>query len=296
MDTMGEVPFALYDSFAAKRFAGNVAGVVILESPLPDGIMQAVAAELGAPTTGFAVARDPGEVRIRFFTPRQEIDACGHVSLAVAIELIACGVWEVGDGGANEVAARTAAGPLPIRLTNGAAGVGARLSYSPKVVGTPETDGRLIETTLGVRPDDRLPIQVVATGLRHLVVGFASTEDLAALRLEDVAIRELARSSGVDTICAFAPVDTELLRMRDLTSAIGVLEEPASGTTSSALAEYASEHGLVDDRAHVRIEQGVEMGRRSLIDVEFESSEDGHIAWVGGEAIKTATGTVFLGA
>jgi trans-2,3-dihydro-3-hydroxyanthranilate isomerase len=294
MEMAKEVPFALYDSFAAKRFAGNVAGVVVLESLLPDWAMQAVAGELGAPTTGFVLATGPSEVRIRFFTPRQEIDACGHVSLAVAVELVARGVWELGYGGANEVEAATAAGPLAIRLTNGASGVRARLSYSPKLVGTAEIDTRSIETTLGVRPDGGLPIQVVATGLRHLVVGFASTEDLAAMRLEDAAIRELARSSSVDTICAFAPVDTELLRMRDLTSAIGVLEEPASGTTSSALAEYALEHGLVDDRTHVSIEQGVEMGRPSLIDVELESSEDRHMAWVGGEAIKTATGTVVL--
>jgi trans-2,3-dihydro-3-hydroxyanthranilate isomerase len=294
LNTVNEIPFALYDSFATQQFAGNVAGVIVLDSPLPERIMQAVAAELGAPTTGFALATDPRAVGIRLFTPRQEIDACGHVSLAIAVELVARGVWMVDDDRVRMVQAETVAGPVPMRLTKGATGVRVYLSYSPRAVETAETHRDLIQTTLGVRPDGHLPIGIVETGLRHLVVGFASTEELAVLRLDDAAIRQLARTSGVDTICAFAQIRAALLRMRDLTAAIGAIEEAASGTTSSALAAYGVENGLLDGRSHVLIEQGVEMGRPSLIDVELESSEEGRVAWVGGEAIKTVTGAVLL--
>jgi trans-2,3-dihydro-3-hydroxyanthranilate isomerase len=69
----------LYESFAPELFAGSVAGVVITTSPLSGTVMQGVAAELAAPTTGFIALGERPDRRMaaRFFTPRQEIDACG---------------------------------------------------------------------------------------------------------------------------------------------------------------------------------------------------------------------------
>jgi predicted PhzF superfamily epimerase YddE/YHI9 len=114
-----------------------------------------------------------------------------------------------------------------------------------------------------------------ATGLRHLVVGFPSVQHLAALQVADQPVRTLAQSTGVDTICAFSSLGPGRFRMRDLTAAIGVGEEPASGTTSSALAAYARKHGLLGDGRDLLIEQGVEMGRPSLIEVELEPTSTG---------------------
>src|SRR6266536_65567 len=95
---MATVPVYLLDSFAAQRFGGNPAGVVLLQRPASAAWMQGVAAELGAATTGFVdlpTARR-GDAQVRFFTPRQEIDACGHVTVAIATVLVATGTWEPG--------------------------------------------------------------------------------------------------------------------------------------------------------------------------------------------------------
>jgi PhzF family phenazine biosynthesis protein len=92
------VPVFLLDAFPAQPFGGNIAGVVLLESSAPTAWMQAVARELGAPTTGFvelSSARQ-GVAQLRFFTPQQEIDACGHVTVAVATILVEEAVWSTG--------------------------------------------------------------------------------------------------------------------------------------------------------------------------------------------------------
>jgi predicted PhzF superfamily epimerase YddE/YHI9 len=95
------VPFSLYESFAANRFGGNIAGIVVSGSEPPAVLMQAIAAELGAPTTGFVSVGPHGEVGIRFFTKGQEIAACGHVSVAMATELVQRGIWHASPEGGH---------------------------------------------------------------------------------------------------------------------------------------------------------------------------------------------------
>ena len=107
------IPFELYDVFATRRFGGNVAGVVVSETAIPSTLMHDIASELGAPTTGFTHAGPGRSVSIRFFTPRQEISACGHATVAVATALVKLGTWPAGE---SLVQATTPAGLLPIFL------------------------------------------------------------------------------------------------------------------------------------------------------------------------------------
>ena len=286
--------FALYDSFAARRFTGNVAGVVVSDRELPEGLMRSIAAELSAPTTGFAIVHDGGDVAIRYFTPKQEIRACGHVSLAIATELVGLGVWRAAPNGCHNRAA-TQAGYLSLLLIDTRLGVRVELTYRPKAAGGVPMSREQIESMLGGIPtDSHLPIEVVATGLRHLMVPFTSRGALGEMAPDETSVRELARSCAVDTICAFTVVGDHTLQMRDFCAGIGVLEEPASGTTSSALAWYADRHEILRSRVEFPINQGVEMGRPSVIEVVLGGDGDGPLARVRGRAIKTAFGTMIL--
>jgi PhzF family phenazine biosynthesis protein len=89
----------LYSSLADGFGGGNPAGVVFSPAALSDAVAQAAAAVLSVPTTGFLVAPEPGAdaVAVRFFTPEREIDACGHVTIAVAAALVEHGIWSWGD-------------------------------------------------------------------------------------------------------------------------------------------------------------------------------------------------------
>ncbi|RMH69362.1 MAG: PhzF family phenazine biosynthesis protein [Gemmatimonadetes bacterium] len=77
------IPFYHIDTFTSKVFAGNPAGVCLLETWLPESLLQQMAAEHYLPVTVFAV-QTAEAVEIRWFSPLKEIFLCGHGTLAVA--------------------------------------------------------------------------------------------------------------------------------------------------------------------------------------------------------------------
>jgi predicted PhzF superfamily epimerase YddE/YHI9 len=98
-----------------------------------------------------------------------------------------------------------------------------------------------------------------------------------------------ARGSELERSFSWAPTaQKNRVRVRDLCAGIGALEEPASGTTSAALALYLARHGLLAGSELV-VEQGIEMGRSSRIDVDLEAPD---IATVRGAARKRLSGTL----
>jgi PhzF family phenazine biosynthesis protein len=260
--TITRIPFSLYDAFAIRPFTGNVAGVVVTERELPVPLMQAMARELAAPTTGFVVASGARIASVRYFTPREEIGACGHVTVAVAVELTRRGRWPVDQGPPAAFLAPTRAGDVPVNVRRSDERLWVELTYAPRWVEDGEPMRSEIEALLRVQTEAQSPIDVFATGLRHLIVRVDSTDDLAGLQLDHAAIQRLGALAKIDTVCVFALAAPGTLRMRDLTAPIGDMEEPASGTTASALAMYAMRHGLMDAMRPVVIEQGVEMDAR----------------------------------
>jgi len=76
-----KIPLYQLDAFADRLFAGNPAAVCPLERWLPDDTLRAIAAENNLSETAFLVAKDP-DFELRWFTPRVEVDLCGHATLA----------------------------------------------------------------------------------------------------------------------------------------------------------------------------------------------------------------------
>lgn len=84
-----EIPYYQVAAFSRSPFAGNPAGVCPLEEWLPESLMQRVARENNLPETAFLVPEGRGRYAIRWFSPTQEIDLCGHATLASAYALYA---------------------------------------------------------------------------------------------------------------------------------------------------------------------------------------------------------------
>ncbi len=78
------VPLTIVDSFTDRVFAGNPAGVCLLDVAASDSWMQAVAAEVNLAETAFLVPRPDGDHDLRWFTPTVEVPLCGHATLASA--------------------------------------------------------------------------------------------------------------------------------------------------------------------------------------------------------------------
>jgi PhzF family phenazine biosynthesis protein len=89
MTSETQLPFYQVDAFTDRPFAGNPAGVCLLDSPLPPHLMQAIAAEMNLSETAFVQPPDAQGLRVlRWFTPTVEVPLCGHATLAAAHVLL----------------------------------------------------------------------------------------------------------------------------------------------------------------------------------------------------------------
>jgi PhzF family phenazine biosynthesis protein len=83
---MSSTYFALIDTLADQRFSGNPAGVCILDTPVPDELMQKFAMEVNQAETAFLLPL-ADSWSLRWFTPVCEVDLCGHATMAAAVAL-----------------------------------------------------------------------------------------------------------------------------------------------------------------------------------------------------------------
>src|SRR5881392_2131988 len=79
---IGVMRFFIVDAFTDRAFAGNSAGVVLLDEPADAAWMQAVAAEMKHAETAFVVTSQDGPKSLRWFTPEVEVALCGHATVA----------------------------------------------------------------------------------------------------------------------------------------------------------------------------------------------------------------------
>lgn len=107
------VPIFQVDAFTTRRFAGNPAAVMSLQSFPADEVMQAIAAENNLAETAFLVPKDGG-YHLRWFTPTLEVPLCGHATLASAAV-----VMERLEPGREYVVFHSASGPLNVRRAGG---------------------------------------------------------------------------------------------------------------------------------------------------------------------------------
>src|ERR1022692_4925440 len=141
---MPTLPIYQVDAFADRPFAGNPAAVCPLEAPIPDALMQEIAAENNLSETAF-VLRDGNAFGLRWFTPTVEVDLCGHATLAAAFVLMT----EI-DPARTEVTFRTRSGLLLVRRV---AGGEFQLDFPsrPAAPADAETASR-VARALGVEP------------------------------------------------------------------------------------------------------------------------------------------------
>ena len=292
----------VFDSFAEARGGGNPTGVVLDADSLTDREMHEIAAELNQTTTAFYL--ENGRHRVRFFTPKQEVDLCGHALLAA---VTARAEREGDSNSAKTLEIETQSGVVTAVVdgTNGSA-PSVWIQFEPPTYKTYDGDATELSAWLGCGQDgidDRRPIEIAYTGLHHLLVPVWNLSVLDELEPDHDGLRELSLRVGVETVTPFTldTVDPNgAVHCRDLCAAIGNPEESASGTSNVALAGYLLRHGLVEMPSHdgtVELigEQGYEMGRPSQVRTRLQF-EQGRLTTVhvGGSALCTLRGEMQL--
>ncbi len=272
--------YVLADVFTDTPLAGNQLAVFTDARDLDELTMQALALELGLSETVFVLPpREGGTVRLRIFTPVNELAFAGHPCLGAAFVLGA--PLQLGT-----IALETGSGIVPVELERDPSGriVFGRMTQP---VPTVEPYGRADEMLAALRVESSLlPVDVYDNGVRHAYVVLPSKDDVAALQPDMNALMELdvvgalaAAGSGTDwKVRMFSPLD-------------GVGEDAATGSAAGPLACHLGRHGVVPWGAELEIEQGAEIGRRSLLYARAAGSgKTIESVEVGGSAVTVARG------
>jgi PhzF family phenazine biosynthesis protein len=240
------------DAFAAKRFAGNPAAVMLMDRFPPDGVLQAIADENNLAETAFLVP-DRGDYRLRWFTPRVEVPLCGHATLASAAV-----VMERLEIGRREVTFYSASGPLPVSRTD----TGYVLDF-PTRPSVPVTAPIGLARALGAEP-----IAVYGNAFNYMAI-LKDEATVRGLIPDFAAIAACDRPGVIVTARGAAPYDCV---SRYFAPAKGIAEDPVTGAAHTMLGPYwAGELGKNDLRAFQASRRGGEIrcrlaGERILLE------------------------------
>ena len=272
--------YVLADVFTDTALAGNQLAVFTDARDLDELTMQALALELGLSETVFVLPpREGGTVRVRIFTPLNEIAFAGHPCLGAAFVLGA--PLQLGT-----IALETGSGIVPVELERDPSGriVFGRMTQPVPTFAPYERADEML-AALGVQ-SSRLPVEVYDNGIRHAYVVLPSKEDVAGLR------PDLNGLSGHDLVGALACAgEGASWKMRMFSPDDGIGEDAATGSAAGPLACHLGRHGVVPWGEELEIEQGAEIGRPSTLHARATGSGDTiESVEVGGSAVTVARG------
>jgi PhzF family phenazine biosynthesis protein len=247
-------PIYQLDAFTTRRFAGNPAAVMPMDSFLADAALQSIAAENNLAETAFLVP-DGADYRLRWFTPTLEVPLCGHATLASAAV-----VMERLEPRRRQVVFHSASGPLTVRKADR----GYVMDFPARTSEPVATPPALAEA-LGVAP-----IEVYANSFNYLAV-VQSAEVVRSLAPDMAAVSRIDRSGIIVTAAGDSPYD---FVSRYFAPAKGVPEDPVTGSAHCMLTPYwARKLGKAEFRAFQASSRGGEVICRLVGDrVELEGS------------------------
>ncbi len=284
---------AFLDVFAERPLAGNGLAVVEDADGLSDETMLAFAVETRLSETTFlqTPSEDGADYRNRIWTPGEEMPFAGHPSLGTAV---AVARWR-GDEEASLVQ-QTHAGlqPIEVRLDGEADGGAERwratMLQEPAEFGE-ELDRGAAMRAVGLDAGDAHPElapRLISAGVWHAIAPLADPGALERAVPDYPAIDALlSPGDAVVIYLAWVDPDSGRGRARSFARILPLGEDPATGSAVGPLCAYLAERTGLDA---VTVEQGVEMGRPSLLEAEMERGRPR----VSGAVLPLIEGTVVL--
>jgi trans-2,3-dihydro-3-hydroxyanthranilate isomerase len=294
------------DVFTDHLFGGNQLAVFLDGRGLPPETMQAIAREMNFSETTFMLpAEQPGtDVRMRIFTPGEELPTAGHPTIGSTFALARAGVIE---RGRKAFVFGCAIGPVPVSMTWNGDDLGfVWMTQRLPEFGDPMPDPGRTAAALSLSPaavaGTGLPVQTVSCGVPFLFVALTTRSAVDNVVVNPGQLEELLRATGTNAHGVFVfsaePGGSRAtVYSRMFAPELGVMEDPATGIASGPLGCYLVRHKMVQpDKADAMISlQGAKMGRPSHVHISI-GVEKGEIASVrvGGEAVLAGEGTLYV--
>jgi trans-2,3-dihydro-3-hydroxyanthranilate isomerase len=302
---MNTIRIKQVDAFTLKPFTGNPAGVVVQADGLSAEDMQKIANEMNVSETVFALKptnEDLADVRLRWFTPTQEVDLCGHATIAMFHALAEEGHFglEVDENQSFLVETRSGILTVDVEWKD-------MLPYIKFSIPVPE---------FFPFPDD-IAVLCGALGLSEIELSkkarpqitregycFVPVSDFDSLKSLDPNMMLLKKLKDRHDLSGFAVVTTDTgdrdidWHMRFFAPSLGVNEDPVTGSANGPMAVYLLHNGLLDDRKKyfsLRGSQGRFVGRPGLVTVNM-TVRDGVAdeLQIAGQAVTVLDGTLII--
>jgi trans-2,3-dihydro-3-hydroxyanthranilate isomerase len=295
------------DVFTGQPFGGNPVAVFPDAQGLTDFELQQIAREMNLSETVFVLPPTDAAavVRLRIFTPTQEIPFAGHPVLGTFYVLAQLGLIAVTDG-VTRVMQECNIGLYPVEIHARDGQITRVVMTQPKPLflgSVEETEDLLrIAKALGLPKyqivDTKSPVMVVSTGLPVVIVPVRTLTAVRSIEPDSAAIVEICELLGTNGVMVFTTMTVEdpaTVHTRMFAPAIGILEDPATGSANGAMGAYLVHNGLVEvgPLTEIVVEQGYEIGRPSRILVQVESDDDAiQTVKVGGQVVMVVEGTL----
>ncbi len=287
--------FYIVDVFAEKKYAGNQLAVFRDAKRLPDEKMQKFAKEMNYSETTFILSelkRDEG-YDVRIFTPEEEIPFAGHPTLGTAFVI----QQEIIKEPVDEVILNLKVGQIPVKFNyqREKPDILQMKQKAPTFDQTFDKERIAFVLNLGEKDiDDKLPVQEVSTGLPFIIVPLKTLNSVKKAKIEKDQYLELIKTTQAKAILIFCPETYKKkndLNVRVFADYYGVPEDPATGSANGCLAGYLVKHRYFGkDKIDLRVEQGYEVGRPSLLFLKSEDMGKKIDVFVGGRVLMVAKG------
>ncbi|QLK25883.1 PhzF family phenazine biosynthesis protein [Natrinema zhouii] len=279
------------DAFTDEPLTGNPAGVVPNADDLSDDQMRAIAAEMAVSETAFLRSSEDADRRVRYFTPTQEVDLCGHATIGSFAHLHDEGL----EPGTTTL--ETNVGVLEIEVADDGT---VWMTQDEPTIREVDVGYDRVADALGVDAaalegaSADIPLAVSSTGLPFLIAPITYLSDVGNAEPDMAAIEAL--SDAVDaagiylfTFDALEPGST--LHGRMFAPGAGVPEDPVTGTASGAVCAYLDHFGAFDDDLpeELRLEQGHYVDRPGLVRVRLDDA-----VRVGGRGVTALDGSIVV--
>ncbi len=287
--------FYIVDVFAESRLSGNQLAVFRDCAHLSSREMQAIAKEMHFSETTFIASEKPrdGGYDVRVFTPAQELPFAGHPTLGTAYIIQS----QIIRTPVEKVALNMKVGQIPVNFSyrEGAPDI---LWMRQKLPTFGKTfDRTRVARALGLGAADidaKFPVRLVSTGVPFVIVPLRGLEEIRKIKTDQALLGQIFKETRSSVILVFSPETYSKkndLNVRVLGLVTEIPEDPATGSGNGCLAAYlVKERYFGRDEVNIKVEQGYEISRKSLLLLRAKKAQAGIQVDVGGRVQFVAKG------
>ena len=274
----------LIKAFTQDKNQGNPAGVVLDADDLSDQQMQLIAAKYNFSECVFIQKSKKADFRTRFFSPQQEVDFCGHATVA--------GFYAIIKALRNQYKVFTQETNIGIFEVSCYSNGFIEMEQSRPKIHDSYENAQILAKLLTIDEQDIIgPSQIVSTGSPKLIIPIKSLDILFSIKPDFEGIKKYCQESGAR---GFYPFTLQTIdqasdcHARQFNPLAGINEDPITGIAAGALGVYITHHNILNKKSLI-IEQGYSMNKGGKMHVEI-----GEKIRVGGYALEFGKEEIFI--